>query len=538
MRIEGEARRVLLPLLSGAVLTALTLVYPALGILEWVTMIPLSIGLFNLCSCQRCSLKRAYGYGFLTVYIFYFVLYHWIVNLYPLDFIGLDAGASVAVVVAGWLGLPLLQALVGGLMFLAFRWMHKTALFERAPLLRPFIFASLWVVFEWSSTLGWTGVPWGRLALGQIEMLPILQSASLLGSYLVTWLIVAVNALLAYAILYNTRATLCGAVAAILFFSNLCFGTVKMLLPVDQTRETVRVAVIQGNIDSHEKWGPDSVLRTREAYERLTLEAAEQGAELIIWPETVFPAPLNTSIVTRAFLSGLAKETDATLLIGSTYYIFEECNYNALFLVTPEEGVDLDVFYAKRHLVPFGEYVPMREVFTALIPPLADLSALGEDLDPGEDSALFETKWGSLGALICFDSIYEELTIDSVRDGAELLVLASNDNWFYDSAAIYQHQAQAQLRAIESGRYLVRAGNTGISSVISPNGENLAFLDPLTEGYAVADVSMQTAITPYVAVGNLLVYLCAAFCCLAAVLGFLMKVPIPKENAFSRYEAK
>ena len=537
MKVEKETRRVLLPLLSGAVLTALTLVYPQLGLLEWLTMIPIAVGLFNLCESPQCSLKKAYGYGFLTVYVYYFVLYHWITNLYPLDFVGLDAGASAAVVAAGWFGLPLLQAIVGGAMFWVFRLLSKTPLFERAPLLRPFVFASLWVIFEWVSTLGWTGVPWGRLPLGQIELLPILQSASLLGSYLITWLLVAVNALLAYAILYNTRATLCGALAVILFGVNLTFGVTSMLIPHGETGETLKVAVIQGNIDSHEKWGPDSVSKTRETYARLTALAAEEGAELIVWPETVFPSALNTSPSTRAFLSSLAQEHGVTLLVGSTYYIMGECNYNALFLVTPDGVVDLDSFYAKRHLVPFGEYVPMREVFTTLIPPLANLSALGEDLTPGETPALFQTEWGSVGSLICFDSIYEQLTLDSVREGAELMVLSSNDNWFYDSAAIYQHQAQAQLRAIESGRYLVRAGSTGISSVINPRGETIAFIGPLVEGYATAEASMRSGTTPYVTVGNLWVWLCIAFCAALLVICRFIKPPKIRTDAFARYSS-
>lgn len=530
MRIEGEARRVLIPTLSGAILTALTLVFPQLGLLEWLTMIPIAVGLFNLCSSPQCTLKKAYGYGFLTVYVYYFVLYHWFIHLYPLDFVGLDSSSSIAVIAAGWLGLPLLQAVLGGLVFLVFALLHRSPLFERAPLLRPFVLAALWVIFEWSSTLGWTGVPWGRLALGQIEMLPMLQSASLLGSYLITFLIVAVNALFAYAILYNTRERICGVLAAILFFSNLFFGLVSMALPMRGEGETLKVAVIQGNIDSHEKWGVDSVIRTREIYGELTRRAAEDGAELIVWPETVFPNALNESISTRAFVANLARECNVTLLVGSTYYIADECNYNALFLTTPKDGVDLDSFYAKRHLVPFGEYVPMRELFTVLIPPLADLSALGEDITPGKDPALYETAWGKIGGLICFDSIYEQLTLDSVRAGAELLVLASNDSWFYDSPAIYQHQAQAQLRAIESGRYLVRAGNTGISSVIDPRGETPVFIEPLVDGYATAEVSMRSARTPYVVLGNLLVYLCIAFCAALLAVGFAPRTPAPSRG--------
>ena len=124
----------------------------------------------------------------------------------------------------------------------------------------------------------------------------------------------------------------------------------------------------------------------------------------------------------------------------------------------------------------------------------------------GDSTALFDTPWGKIGSLICFDSIYEKLGMDSVRDGAELMIISSNDSWFYDSAAVYQHQAQAQLRAIEQGRYILRSANTGISSVISPTGEALHWIEPLVEGYAVCDVSMRQTRTVYSVIGDLLIY--------------------------------
>ncbi|MBR2019511.1 MAG: apolipoprotein N-acyltransferase [Clostridia bacterium] len=494
-------------LLLGAAFTALTLIFPQIGLLEWITMIPLMIGVYRLCEDSTCSLKKAYGYGFVTVYVFYFIIYHWITYLYPLDFLGMDAGSSLAIIAAGWLGLPLLQALLGGFLFLLFRLLHKIGLFAQKPLLRPFLFAALWVIFEWSSTLGWTGVPWGRLCLGQSELLPILQSSALLGSYFVTWLIVAVNGLAAYAILYHGRTLLCTALAASLFLANLLYGAIAVSAPADTTGETVRVAVVQGNINSHDKWAPDSMDMIRQIYGDYTRRAAEDGAELVIWPETTFPFVLTPASSIGRFVSSLARECNIALVVGALHYDEEGNLYNALFWVEPDGTVCNEV-YAKRHLVPFGEYVPMRDLIMTLIPPLANVSALDEDLTPGNDPALFDSEWGRVGSLICFDSIYEQLTLDSVRNGAELMILSSNDSWFFDSAAVYQHQVQAQLRAIESGRYLVRSGNTGVSAVISPKGECLAWIDPLVDGYAVAEVQMINSDTLYTKVGNLFVSLC------------------------------
>ena len=493
-------------LIVGAVLTALTLVFPVLGFLEWFSLIPLYIGLYRLCECDEFTFKKAYGYGFLTVYAFYFVIYHWIINLYPLDFIGMDNLSSAAVVAVGWFGLPLLQAIPGALMFLLFRAMHRLPTFFRYPLLRPFVFAALWVVFEWSATFGWTGVPWGRLCLGQIEYLPILQSASLFGSYFISFLLVVVNGLLAYAWLYRTRATLCAVTAAALFVGNFGFGMISRLTPQREKGTPISAAVIQGNINSHEKWSND-VSYIKSVYGELTRQAAAEGAELVIWPESTLPYDLSYENGKRQFVCDLARECNITLIVGAFYYDEDGNSYNALVYVDPD-GSMREGFYAKRHLVPFGEYVPMRKLIMTLVPPLAELSALGDDLSPGSDSALFENDWGAIGSLICFDSIYEQLTLESVRDGAALLIVSSNDSWFYDSAAVYQHQAQAQLRAIESGRYLLRSANTGISTVISPEGELLSWIDPLERGYGVATVYPRNSTTLYTVIGNAFVYVC------------------------------
>ncbi len=514
---KTETKKYVLPyLILGAILTGFTLVLPQVGFLEWVTMIPLFIGAYRLGGMRQYRLGKTYLYGFLTVFAFYFIIYHWFTYLYPLDFAGLDNTASAVVIIAGWVGLSLLQAIPGGLIFLCFKLLHKTELFRRLPILRPFVIAALWIVFEWSSTLSWVGVPWGRLCLGQAYYLPMLQSASLLGSYFISFLILAVNGLLAYAILYRKhrrRSAVCASVAAGLVLVNLVGGLILQAVKLPAS-DTVRVGVVQGNINSHDKWSSNSFEISTEIYGSLTRKAAAEGAKIILWPETAFPYTLNMNSSLQSFVSELARECRVTIIAGALYSgrneegEWQECN--ALYQINPDGSIE-EGFYAKRHLVPFGEYVPMRELVTTLIPPLSDISMLQDDLTPGTDPALFETEWGKLGSLICFDSIYEGLTLDSVRTGAELMLLSSNDSWFYDSAAIYQHERQAQLRAIETGRYLVRAGNTGISTVISDKGEHLAWIDALERGYLTADVEMHDTPTLYTIIGNTFVYLCIAY---------------------------
>ena len=506
-----QNKKIALPaMLISMVLTALTLIFPKLGFLEWISLIPFFLGVFIYCADEEKGLWRTYWCGFLTVFVYYFVVYHWFISLYPLDFIGMDNASSVVVVIAGWIGLSVLQALPGGLIFLIFKLLQRGGVFDRTPILRPIVLSALWIVFEWSSTFGWTGVPWGRLCIGQSEYLPVLQSVSLLGPYLISFLLLLVNGFLAYAILnYRTlgKALLSASLAAVLLLSNLLIGF-GLMRKNDGERVTVKVAAIQGNVDMDAKGG--ALKELMRVYGDMTREAVAEGAQIVVWPESIFPYRMNRYTVLEDFVTELAAECKVTLIIGALYAGEDGNCYNTLYMVTPD-GKLSDTLYHKRHLVPFGEYVPMRDLIMTLIPPLAELS-LDEDFTPGTETALFETEWGKLGGLICFDSIYEELTRASAKDGANLMMLPSNDSWWFNtSVETYQNETQAMLRAIESGRCLVRAGNTGISSIITEHGEHKAWLAPETKGIAIADVEMCTETTLYTRVGNLLVYLCMAF---------------------------
>lgn len=511
---ERKSMRHLL-LLAGGVLTGLTLIFPSLGFLEWLTLVPVGIFLLEVASDPAVRLRRLYGYGLFFFYCFYLTTFHWFVNLYPLDFIdGMTRGGALAVVLVSWLGLSLLQALMGGVSFIVIGALFRGRLSARYPVLRPVLAAGVWAVYEWTQTLGWWGVPWGRLPLGQRSFLVGLQTASWFGSYFVTFLLVAVNLLLAFvllSVLKESRGALkrgmvrlaCLLTAGLLIFQ---YGAGTILwLTAPRGGETVTVAAIQGNIASNEKWSIHSTERTKAVYREYTLKAAEEGAEIVLWPETALPYLVRGGNGLYYFLSDLAQEAKVTILVGA-FSEGEEGEYNSLICFTPD-GRMSDEVYSKRRLVPFGEFVPMRGLIETLIPPLADLVMSEDDVPAGEGANLFRLEEGEIGSLICFDSIYEELTRESVLAGAEMICLSTNDSWFTDSAALYMHNGQAQLRAIESGRYIVRSANTGISTVISNRGEVLAELEPLVDGMLVREIPLRNHTTLYMRIGNLFVYL-------------------------------
>ena len=505
-------------LLVSAVLTGITICYPALGIIEWITLMPAMLVLFSISDDRELRLRRVYLYGFFFFMCFFVTVWHWFFAMYPLEFTGMTAGAAFVVCTLAVLGIPLVQSSTFAFVFVLFAKMARGRVAERAPWIGPISIASLWTVFEWTQTLFWFGVPWGRLAIGQTELLFTLQSASLLGPYFVSFLIVLVNAAAAHAIYKTEARRLCACGAAALFAVNFAFGAIIMSMP-SETQNTVKAAAIQGNVSSTEKWGAGWREITFGSYSKLVAEAAKAGAELVVWPESVV---LNYDYLSKIELSRIAKENGVTMLVGALVNVGED-QYNVIIKVLPDGSIVEEGMYAKRHLVPFGEYVPMREFLTTLIPPLEDISMLKNDLVAGNDSNIAESEFGKIGSLICFDSIYEELARDSAGDGAELIVIGTNDSWFFDSAGVYMHEAQAKMRAIENGKYIVRAANTGVSAIISPNGEIIDEIAPLVPGQITADVEFLEGKTLYTYIGNLWVWLSFGFIVALLAADFTLK---------------
>lgn len=504
--------RFLLTVISG-LLTAVPFLFNAASYIAWVSIIPFFILLVGVYGKGRGGPAAAYRLGLLFYMSFYLIVYHWFFYLYPLEFTGMSKGSAICVVLAAWIGIPLLQSSVFALLPLFFTLLCRTAVIKKYRILQPLALSALWIISEWAQTQTWAGVPWGRLSVGQYTNLAVIQSASLFGSYFISFIIVFVNALIASALIdKKRRKTLC-SIAVLTFASNIVYGGIALNTQNYETGEPVTAAVIQGNISSYEKWTSASRYDILRKYENLTRKAADEGARLIVWPETAIAYNLFDSPDNTQRLVNLAADTGADLIVGTFVRETvdgENRSYNALVAIG-KEGRILPYVYKKRHLVPFGEYVPMESVISALIPPLAALDMFSDAIEPGEGSMLMQIGDMTVGSLICFDSIYEELTRESVTDGAELIVLSTNDSWFFDSPAVYQHNGHAVMRAVESGRYIVRAANTGISSIISPSGEILKQIVPLIDGYATADVYLRDDLTLYMRTGNIIVAAAAAY---------------------------
>ncbi len=506
-------------LISGLV-AALPFLFSPLWAVEWVALIPL----FALAP----RVKKRYLHGFLFSMGFYLPLYYWFIKLYPMDFVGFTPVQGGITVCLCWFGLSALQASEMAFIPMIYARICSKKQGFSSIARNAVLAASCFTSFEYLQSLGWHGVPWGRLALTQIGVLPMVQSASLLGSMFICFLIVLTNGLfagflpLAIAKWKTADRPKCRVLAAsialcalVIPLSNGIFGAVRMAVYEKEisTAETLRVALIQGNIASGDKWQENSLEKSITKYISMTESALEEDKiDLVLWPETVVTTNLRASRYYKT-LSDLAKRHEIILVVGA--YALEHTEkgenppendafvrYNALYAFYPDGSCD-ETTYKKRHLVPFGEYLPVPWFFDN-IPFLRDMNLSASALTPGQDAALFDSPLGKLGGLVCFDSIYDTLARSSTNAGADLLLLSTNDSWYRDSHAIYQHNAHAQLRAIESGRAIARAANTGTSSLILPTGQCAANTAPMVDAVLTGELPLMQTKTLYGVVGNLI----------------------------------
>ncbi len=506
-----RSKHIAFTVISAAV-TGLLYTFYDVGILSFITLVPYFYVIFDRALNHRKA--KMYRLGLLFSFPYYVSVLYWFCYQYPLDFMGFSNAMSIAYIALAWLGLSLLYTLTMALVPVVVSCFLNTEFGKTHAYFAPLMTAAIWTTVEWMHTKTFLGVPWARLALTQQNYTVNLQIASLFGSYGVTFIIVFVNAAVAYGTYVFTvnkekrKAYICFASAAIVLLSNTLFGVLSIRLDERKDKSLMLASALQGNMMSSEKWGYSGADIALERYSGLVAQAASEGSELMVFPETAFATDIRYGWL-RDELSDLSAQYRVTLVVGAFDEALNENDeyesYNAMYMFYPDGRME-EQTYIKRKLVPFGEYLPAERLFCTLFPFLNEINLFDDVLTPGEESRLFETEYGKIGALICFDSIYELLSVESVSDGAGLLVLGTNDSWFEDSSAIYEHNGQAVLRAIENRRYIVRAANTGMSSVISPRGEVLASIEPLEEGQITEYVSFRDDVTFYNRYPNLLIF--------------------------------
>ncbi|MBI2890919.1 MAG: apolipoprotein N-acyltransferase [Nitrospirae bacterium] len=373
----------------------------------------------------------------------------------------------------------------------------------RSPVGLPLLtLPSLWVALEFTKNYLLSGFPWMLLAYSQYERLEWIQIADLGGPYAVSFVIVLVNAAVYLAFLgprprhaWRRGAMAAACAAAVYAYGLYRLDRLEASLP---SAPTLRVGVLQGNIEQGVKWSPAYRGSTTEIYGTLAQGARAEGANLIIWPEASAPYYLNRSPEGQALVHRIVDDVGVPMLVGSL--ASEEGKggrtaRNSAYLLG--SGRRFYGRYDKVHLVPFGEFVPLAGLL-----PIDKLTAAAGNFVGGHGPGLLSTDALDLGLLICYESIFPELTRAAARRGADLLVVITNDAWFGPTSAPVQHLAMAAFRAVETRRSIARAANTGISAFIEPTGRIADSLRLQARGYLTADLPLTGWTTLYARWGD------------------------------------
>ena len=506
-------------ILSGIVL-GFTLIFAKLGALSYFALIPLAFALMKRTDGEEYSIKKAYLDGFAFYMSLDIVAFHWFTYFYPLDFIGLTKMQSIFVIFLAWIGISAIQSVFSALVFVLISRFFTTVIYKKHPiLLAPFV-ASLFAINEWTQTFTWAGIPWSRIAISQTEMPIMMQSASLFGSYFLTFLVVVFNFLFAIAIFKANIRQVAAISALVILWGNIIVGGILYYIPKIDEDRSIKIASVQANIEAYNLF--ISFKDTCSAYERQTRAAVEAGAEVVLWSEGVFPVDINDYIfpydsssytTVKDYVSNFSKEIGVPIIFGS-FVDIDGVFYNSMSVAYSSGEVHIKV-YSKMHPVPFGEYLPMQKLISAIAPTLAQLNGFEFEVGKGKNATIFnpidDENAIKVGTLICFDSIYEIVGINSAREGAEMFIIPSNDSWFYDSRALNMHHSQNILRAVEQGKYTVNCANSGLTSIVNDKGEIIADMPIFEEGYVIETVYASSGRTLYSYIGNLFVYVCIAF---------------------------
>lgn len=440
-----------------------------------------------------------------------------IVNLRSIVHLSLPAAISLSLL--GLLLLALMQSIfflpVGAIAHLLFRKLGY-AFFAVGC-------ASAWTVAEWVRSLGIMGSQWGCIAYALLPCTVILQPAEYIGTYGLCFLMVLLNGALAVLLCSVLRAERrcalnSGLLVAILILAWLFLGWRLIDLEIRRWSDgwhSLTIAAIQGNLSWRDKQSAEGVELTLKLHTSMTMSASKHRPKLIVWAETAIPIALNRQNSLKAAIGELSIGSNSDMLIGA---IEEEEQsgrvFNACYGV--RAGGEFVGTYRKVKLVPFGEFVPMRK----RIKLLERIAAHEADFSHGDRVEPLHLRNASAAIAICFDSLFPWVIRLQVKRGANLLVIITNDEWFWGNWMARHHADVAKLRAIESRLYLVRAANSGISCIVDPMGRVIAELPLRRRGTLLGAVGIPSEhqMTAYVRFGDIAVLLALALLMAAAVL--------------------
>lgn len=501
---------VLLAVISG-VLTGLVfplrfgpVIFPNLGFLVWFSLVPLFVAI------QFTDKRNTFLLTFISAFIWFSISFSWLYN--ALTRYG-HLSPAVSIVI-----LFLMMVVLGSYHGVVPVWVKWIQSKWKIPAL--FLLPVAWTAQELCrSHFPAGGFPWNNLAYSQYAYPLFIQTADLFSVYGITFLIILVNYFIAEMIVVfgsGKRAVLNqtwkAVVVVVLFSLMLAYGgfrlsTIDVRSPAIQK---VRVAIVQGNIPEEDIQDEGKLEENLETYRKYMGWTKNSNIELTIWPESSYPyiVPRGADGIEPEGLGlNVSSKAPSWLLFGALGADIGEKEvegfYNSAVLV--DNVGKIRGWYHKNHLVPFGEYVPLRRALFFV----GKLVSVVGDLIPGTELKPLVAGQLKIGPLICYEDIFPEIARGMTIGGARLLVNITNDAWYGFSSAAYQHMGISVFRAVENRRYLLRAANTGVSAVINPKGAIEMRSQIFEPSFAATTISLFDEITIYDYIGDLLAYLFA-----------------------------
>ena len=461
-----SARQLLSAVVSGVLLT---LAFPPINLsfVAWFSLVPL------LSAGEKETPRNRLVLGWITGFVHSISLFYWTtIAMHHYGKIPLAISVVLLMLLSLYLG-----SYVG-----FFGWLLGLVKAERARFHVFLVAPVFWVLLEYGRSHLFSGFPWGLLGHSQYRNSTVIQICDITGVAGVSFLVVLVNVFLFYLVQWALRRFnrktdnsirfpfLEGAVTVAVMVLAIGYGLVR--LDTIQCRmeksPTVDVALLQGNIDQAQKWDSANFRKTVSTYQTLTEKASQSSVDLVVWPETAVPGYYVPDLVDTAVVRAIADRNNTPIIFGSLAYRREgtgDKTFNSAFAVQPHK--DTLYRYDKTHLVPFGEYIPLKPLL-----PFVDklVEGIGE-FSSGEVYPVFQIAGARCGVLICYEVIFPQYAVAYAKQGATLLVNITNDAWFGRSGATEQHLSTAVFRAVETRLPVIRAANTGVSAIVDQSGK-------------------------------------------------------------------
>ena len=459
-----------------------------------------------LASFRETSGPRSLLFGFATGLVFFFGTCHWIAGVL-LDYGGLP-----------WIGAELLFLLLAvylSSLYALFSWgFARLSLF--APSLCFWLAPALWVSTEYLRAQVLTGFPWCLLGYGLVDAVNLAQISKWSGVYGLSFAAISVSAFAAEVVVRPSRSAVLrlGSVAAVLLCLALGFGWTGK----EPGKATHLVRIVQTNIDLDQKLDAitkssllDELAKLSIPSEEPRIDARSDMVRLVLWPETPAAFYFNHDPEFRRRMESIATSADAYFFLGFVDFRqratgdAERDPYNSVAMVAPDGRAISQ--YDKVHLVPFGEYIPYQNFFFFV----DKISTEAGNFRPGDRVVVTPLdNRRSAGTFVCYEAVVPDLVRQFARDGSQLFVNVTNDAWFGESAAPFQHLAMARMRAIENHRYLLRAANNGISAIIDPDGRVVKAVPRNQRTFLEGHFGFETRMTVYSEYGDVFAWFCLA----------------------------